>query len=200
MLNADDLAEAEGEALLAYAEAGLDPEHPPAIGPLCKALFGRAPMPKPHLAREAMMGMLGGEVLIYYRSGMTSARQRFCVAHEAGHGRRRQLHERSDALSEAKADLLGACLIAPRPAFLRAVKRLGHSVYDLAHSFKTTHAAALLRLGECVGRPVLLLGPRERQRGEPFIFGDVRKALRGGVPGCHPIKLADCGRWALMAG
>ncbi len=202
MLNADDLADAEGEALLAYDEAGLDPERPPAIGALCKALFGRPPEPVPHLAREAMMGVLDGAPRIFYRAGLWNARARFVCAHEIGHGRRRQLHQRADALAEAKADLLGACLIAPRPAFLRAIKRMGHAVYDLAHAFNTTQATACLRIAEVTGRPVLLLGAGgpDRQRGEPFVFGDVKKALRGAMrASVHPIKLADEKRWALMA-
>jgi hypothetical protein len=200
MLNALDVAWAEEESLRAYDEHGLDPEKPPAIGVLCKKLFGSAPVPIPGLPREAVMGILEGEVRIHYRAGMWSARARFCVAHEAGHGRMRFHHGTGDLRLEALADLLGACLIAPRPAFERMVRKCGHSVYDLAHAFSTTQAAAMLRLGEVTGRAVRLLGPRERIRGEPFEWPDVRKCLRGGCRKiAHPVKLEDERKWGLMA-
>lgn len=200
MLTLDDVAEAEWEALLAYEEAGLDPEFPLPVGETCKALFGRPPRPIPGLPREASMAILNNEVEIYYRASMWHGRARFACAHEMGHGRLRRHHGTGGLLLEAKADLLGACLLAPRPAFLRMVKKLGHSVYDLAHAFDTTHATALLRLGEVTGRPVRLLGQRERVRGEPFVWPDVRKCLAGRCRNVvHPIKLADEKKVGLMA-
>ncbi len=194
-----DVLGAEQEALTAYEEAGLDPSSPPPLSLLCERLFGTRPQPMAHLPREATMGILRGEVRIFYRSGTWAARARFGVAHEMGHGRRRQ-HHGSIQDVEANADLLGACLVAPRPAFERMVKRVGHSVYDLAHAFSTTHAAAMLRLGEVTGRPVRLLGERERTRGEAFDWPDAKRALRGLERArVHPVKLLDEKRWGLMA-
>lgn len=199
MITRGDVIEAEQESLRAYNEAGLDPERPPPISELCAGLFGTRPQPIAGLSREATMGVLRGEVRIYYRAGTWAARARFGVAHEMGHGRRRQ-HHGSIGDVEARADLLGACLVAPRPAFERMVARVGHSVYDLAHAFGTTHAAALLRLGEVTGRPVRLLGERERTRGDAFEWPDVKRALRGlERHRVHPVKLADEKRWGLMA-
>lgn len=145
------------------------------------------------------MGVLGGEVVIHYRAGLAPQRERFVVAHEAAHGLRRQQHGSLEDV-EARADLLAACLLAPRPAFLKLVRRFGHSVYDLAHALGCSQAVALLRLGEVTGRPVRLLGPRERVRGEPFVWPDVRRCLSGRHRDVvHPIKLADERKWGLMA-
>lgn len=200
MLTTDDVADCEGDALLAYEEAELDPERPPPIEKLCEKLFGTRPLVRPGLVREACMGILDGEVRIYSRSGLSLERRRFAVAHEISHGRSRTHHNKGGAAVEARADLLAACLLAPRPAFLKMVKKCGHSIYDLAHAFSTTQATAMLRLGEVVGRPVRLLGPRERIRGEAFVWPDVKKALRGDLRHIvHPVRLADEKRWGLMA-
>lgn len=200
MLDTDAVNACEEAAVADYVAHGLDPERPVSVVTLCEKFFGRGPEAVRGLPREALSGILAGEVLIRYRAGTPEPRARFLCAHEAAH-RRRGDHHGGIALVEARADLLGACLLAPRPAFAKMVDRVGHSVYDLAHAFGITHAAAMLRLGEVTGRPVRLLGARERLRGEPFPWEtvDVRRALAGRLrKTVHPIKLRDEQKWGLM--
>lgn len=145
------------------------------------------------------MGRVGGSVRIYVRAGVSPARARWLVCHELAHAVLGRYHSDTDPLLERRCDLLGSCLLAPRPAFRGLVKRLGHSVYDLAHALSATQAHCLLRLGETTGRPVRLLGQRERVRGDEFVWPDVRKCLRGEVRrAVHPVRLADEKKWGLM--
>lgn len=201
MLGREAIEECEGLAEGAYARAKLDQERPAAVGVLCERLFGSRPRREATLPREGLMGIVNGEVRIYVRASNNRARERLVGAHEMAHGLFGRFHSDTDWLLERRCDLLGACLLAPRPAFRLAVQRFGHSVYDLAHALSITQAAAMLRLGEVTGRPVKLLGPRERVRGEPFDWPDVRACLRGQHRGrVHPVRLADEGKWGLMAG
>jgi hypothetical protein len=201
MLDADDVEACEVEGIATYCAAGLDPERAAPIATVCRGLGWQAPRAERSLPREALSGVLHGEVVIRYRAGISAPRARFICAHEAAHRRRRD-HHGSHALVEARADLLGACLLVPRPAFERAVGRFGHSIYDLAHALGITQAAALLRLGEVMGRPVKLLGRTPRERGAEFGWAgiDTTRALRGELRKIvHPIKLRDEGKWGLMS-
>jgi hypothetical protein len=193
------LEDAEEMAVGMYVRARLDPERPAPPAKLCAALFGTKPSRVADLPRESVMGLVHGEVRIYVRSSVVPERARWLTCHEIGHAEVRRWCGGGEAL-ERSMDLLGACLACPRPAFERLVRRLGHSVYDLAHASATTHALAMLRLGEVTGRPVRLLGQRERERGEAFAWGDVRRALSGRERHrVHPIRLADEKKWGLMA-
>lgn len=192
--------ECEAAALFAYVKKGLDPERPPAPAVICEKLFGTVPRRERHLRREGLMGLVKGEVWIYVRASSNPTRERFVLGHEMAHGLLGRVHADGDHELERICDLLGSCLLAPRPAFEKAVKRYGHAVYDLAHALSITQASAMLRLGEVTGRPVRLLGPRERVRGEAFQWPDVRACLRGMHRArVHPVRLADEGKWGLMA-
>jgi hypothetical protein len=90
---------------------------------------------------------------------------------------------------ERVCDAIGAALVAPAPEFARAIVALDHSVTALAQAFDVPVSLALLRIGEVTGRPVRLLGPRPRERGQP------REDWTTGV---HPVRLAGEARWGLM--
>ncbi|NUP08396.1 MAG: ImmA/IrrE family metallo-endopeptidase [Polyangiaceae bacterium] len=194
------VAECEAIAVAAYVSRGLDPERPLPPGILCEKLFGTRPKRMAGLSREGRMGIVRGEVWIYVRAGTNAARERFVLGHEMAHGLLGEHHSDANIALERRCDLLGSCLLVPRPAFELAFRRWGYAVYDLAHALSITQASAMLRLGEVTGRSVRLLGPRERFRGEPFDWPDVRKCLRGGCRSiAHPIKLVDERKWGMIA-
>lgn len=194
-----DILDAETHAIAIYLRAELSPDRPAAPNALCRALYGTAPRREPRLPRESLMGIVAGEVRIYVRASVPTARAKWLAYHEVGHAETRRWCGEGEEL-ERQMDLLGACLACPRPAFEIALRRCGHSVYDLAHATGTTQALAMLRLGEVTGRSVRLLGRRERERGEAYEWGDVKRCLRGlDRARVHPIRLADEGKWGLMA-
>lgn len=201
MLSKSEIEACETMALDVYERCGFAPDRPVAPGLLCEVLFGTRPRICAGLPREGLMSMVDGAPWIYVRPSGHAARTRFVTAHEIAHpviGRR---HDDDDVHLEMRCDMLAMCLLAPRPAFELALRHCGHSVYDLAHALSITQAAAMLRLGEVTGRPVRLLGARERIRGEPFDWPDARACLRGLHRGrVHPVRLADEGKWGLMAG
>lgn len=202
MIDRDVVTDLEVEALLMYQEAGLDPERPATPAQLCEALYGTAPEVRRRLPRQSLMGLVRGEVRIFIDESVAPQRARWLAFHEISHARFGAYScSAADSSIERRCDLLGACLAAPRPAFEKMMKECGHGVYDLAHAFGTTQALAMLRLGEVTGRPVRLDGPIERVRGEPFAWPeDLAAAFKGRLRKvAHPIRLADEGRWGLMA-
>lgn len=201
MLFGSMVGRCEEIALATYAGRGLDPLAPPSMTALCRALFECAPEAKDDLPRESLMGVLDGRVSIFYRPELILTRRRFCIAHEIAHALLGTHHAHAHGGNvEAEADCLAACLLAPLPAWRAMIGRVGHSVYDLAHAFSITQSAALLRLGETEGRPVRLLGDRERVRGEAFDWPDSRLALAGRVRHrVHPVQLRDERKWGLIA-
>jgi len=189
MIDGDEL---EFEALALYAAAGADPSDPPGVDALCRRLLGSAPR------REAMIGLADLTPLpTGYRLRVNRLAPPEQVAFLIGHELAEWwLDERGISPAtlverEALCDALGARLACPGPAFAHAIDVLGHRVADLARRFRVPRALALLRIGEVARRPVRLLGTPIRTRGAPFDWH------RGRV---HPVRLADEGKWGLMAG
>lgn len=201
MLSPDDLADAEGSALAMLQIAKLDPSCVPSMATLARRLTGAAPQ------RARMVGLgdlthFREEWILRVNRALPTSRANWVVGHELGHWwfRTHQREPTEPAVLEAMCDVIGAALVVPREAFRAARAHLGDRVHRLAETFETTHALALLRVGEVTGRPVRLLGPRERVRGDHFIWGDTAACLRGAVRDVvHPVRLADEGRWGLMA-
>ena len=186
----------EGDALAIYGAAKADPDAPPAIASLCRALIGSAPQRVRMVGEADIVPFRGAWVLRVHRM-ILPARAAWLVGHELAewwyHARR---HTFSQVELEARCDALGAALVAPRPAFLRALKRVGHRVHVLAARFQTTQALALLRVGEVTGRPVFYDGRAARlARGQEFTWPADPLALPRRV--AHPIQVD--GRWGMMA-
>jgi hypothetical protein len=191
----------EGDADSLYRLANADPEDPPGVDVLCRALLNTAPIYADMVALSDLTPWPDG-----YRLRVNSKAPAHMVAALIGHELaewwfdRRGASFRSLAAREAACDTLGALLACPRPAFQAALQVLGHRVHELARRFHVSPALSLLRIGELTGRPVRLLGARDRERGEPFAWGDVRSCLAGKERHrVHPIRLADDRRWGLMA-
>ncbi len=194
MLDADTLGDIQGEAVAVLEAHGFDTEEPVDMLDLCVALTNH----RPELAsmrQEGSISWVHGAPRAFLRRGLHPMRQGWILGHELGHLRRRELGIPKDPTEEAWCDAYGAALLAPRPAFRRAVKLFGHRVKKLAGAFATTQAVAMLRLGEVVGRPVALLRGAVVQvaRGEPFVWP------LGPSKAAHPIRLLDEGRMGLMA-
>lgn len=190
--------EAEGDANQIMRDAGLFPEepaHPRTVAAKLGVEVERVRHARLAFRREADLAWVNGswKILIYEK--MTAAREGWIVGHELGHWylRTRGIYCEQE---EARCDAIGACLVAPKPAFLVAVGALGHRVHELADIFSTTQSLALLRLGETTGRPVLLFRkPSAIVRGEPFEWGDDPRKIPRSI--AHPIKVDD--GWGMMA-
>lgn len=181
-----------------YAVAGADPADPPAIGALCKMLTGHAPE-FVRMREPAYLPVVNGERRVYVRVGTDPARARWLVGHELAEWWYLRTAYRGEDV-ELRCDALGAALVAPRPAFLLALRARGHRVHELAKDFKTTQALALLRIGETTGRPVALVRPTPILRGEGFAWPTgpgLARAVRQPPPSVHPIRVD--GRFGLMA-
>lgn len=101
-----------------------------------------------------------------------------------------------DGADEAAADYLGAALIAPRAAFVRAHRVHGDGLDKLADAFGTTETGAALRLGEVLRRPLAVVAPKTvRVRGpEEWTWPDeatLRRWARNPRPGLRKAKLGD---------
>lgn len=189
MFGPDDLQEAEADAVEIMQRAGTFPEEPIHVRSLCERVgveversFGARLAHR----REASIIRLGPRWVVHLLMRMTAEREAWVLGHELGHWLHRSTG-RADR-SEAYYDAVGACLVAPRPAFVEAARVLGHRVHELAAAFGTLQGLALLRLGEVVGRPVCL---RRRgllvARGEPFEWGSNPSLLPRDV--AHPVRI-----------
>lgn len=89
----------------------------------------------------------------------------FYVAHELGHWLLRR-HDVDVHDEEAAADFIAGALLAPRRAFVAAVRTHGHDLTALAEAFDVTETSAALRLGEVLRVPLVVVAPsRVRVRG-----------------------------------
>jgi len=189
MLDADALADVEGDASLLLRIAQVDDDEPVDVVALCRALTGHAPWLS-RLGPQAQLARVGDGYRVCVRRGLLPERARWLVGHELAEWHYLRTGYRGEDI-EARCDALGAALVAPRRAFLSAVRERGHRVYALADDFGVTHALALLRIGEVTLRPVAL--PRRLGlvvRGEPYAWDESPS---------HPVRLRDEGRWGRMA-
>lgn len=185
----------EGAADALYREAGYDDGAPAPILGLAKRLLGPGALHRVHagaLRADAALVTVQGERRIYVRRGLSQPRLRFAVAHELAHwalGLDSSCRE-----NEEQCNALAACLVAPRRAFLRALRET--ELYkDLAERFVTTESCAALRQAEVTGEPTALVCPHTIYvRGDEWIWPAERElralAARGG-PGIRKARLKD---------
>lgn len=198
-LSEDDLGDAEGEALLALRAAHLDPHEPVSAVELCTRLTGCPP----RYAQQRADGQLVGDA-ITLRYGVRPSRVPGLLAHELGHWWYQRRGDHDDPRIELRCDAFALAVLAPRPAFERALRHVGHRVHRLADAFAVSQSFALLRVGEVARRPVaLVLGRDVVTRGGPFVWTDdpLRAARDSGWSIAHPLRITDDdpGRVGLMA-
>lgn len=191
-----DLADLEGTAAALYRQAGYDDGEPAPVIALATRLLGPGCVQRVHagaLPGDAALVTVHGERRIYVRKGLAPARLRFAVAHELAHW---ALGDCSTGVDlEARCDALAACLVAPRRAFLHALRETDR-YHLLAERFATTESCVALRLGEVTGEPLALVAPLSvRVRGEAYVWPGERElralAAKPRTPGIRKAKLRD---------
>lgn len=204
MLDADAIADVEGDADLLLRLARIDDEDVVDVLALARhrTMTGRGIF-RSRTGPESYLSGWGDDTQVCIRAGLLPERARWLVGHELA-----ELHYRRIGYvgedREARCDALGAALVAPRRAMRRAIREHAHRVHSLARELQVTQSLALLRLGEVDQRPVLLDRPGGViVRGRDFVWpsgpGLARAILRGG-DGCHPCPIRDEeGRRGLMA-
>jgi hypothetical protein len=205
MFDQETLFEIEALALEMLSAHGFDPDSSPSMDLLCKRVTKSAPLYTRIVGRKGYITPFGEDWLLGVHKMLPPFVQRETIGHELGEYTviKRGMVFETLAEREAWCDAFGACLVAPRPAFRRATRRIGHRVHVLARSFQTSQATAALRIGEVTGRSVLCLAKtRPIARGEPFAWPTTVEELRQVVQrpprGVHPVRTDDL--WTLMAG
>jgi hypothetical protein len=188
-----DAIEREAESL--YRSAGLDVVAGAAPGTLIRSLLGPESLrfvKERWLRGGGTLARVSSEWRVYLRFGMPPERARFVALHELAHWA-------MPGASEDDCDALAACLLAPRPAFERALaatarpRRSVLRVYsDLGAWFLCTDSFAALRHSEVTGAPLLLLSPaRARARGVAYPWPAETLLRRLDVPGLRKARLRD---------
>lgn len=150
-----DLDGLEAEQAAIYARAGAESDNPPGPLALAVALFGED---------RILYGGTDGRAALYDRdTGTLRLRRRgphkqraFALAHEVAEWWLSEHGAEAEEL-EALSDALAIRLLAPAPAFREAVKLWGRDVVQLADAFALTQTATVLRLGEVLRRPVIVV-------------------------------------------
>lgn len=181
-----------------YKRARLDPTTSASTVRLARVLLGDTAIelvPRHALRTPAMLARVGERWRIFVRRPITPQDLAFLCGHELAHWalRREGYHEPDE---EAAADYLGACLVAPRRAFLSALRDRNEDLSELARVFVATESLCALRTGETTGRVLALVSPSlVRVRGlRPFEWGDeatIRRLARRGGPGLARTRLRD---------
>lgn len=188
-----DVVAIEVEAARLYRVAGLDYWRGAAVGELVRGLLGGDALrtaPASALPADGVIARVHGRWFIYVREGLRDAR--FVALHELAHW------ALGAGATETECDRLAAALLAPRPAFDRAIRELGprRSYTGLARWFGSTETAAALRYGEVTGEPLVVVAPASvRVRGaayswpsEPELRGLVKERR---LPGLSKATLRD---------
>lgn len=193
----------EGTAERLYLDAGLDPRAPAPALALIEGLVGRGNIrmvPPTALSCDAALVRVRSEWRIYIRNDLHPKARRFAAMHELAH------LELGLRAPESHCDALAAALIAPRPAFERAVRDVGHELPALARCFATTESCVGMRLGEALAKPVALVGVDGdilRVRGPAFDWppaSKLRAIAHGAAHSClKRARLSDAPRVLVSA-
>lgn len=189
-MDADTLADVEGDALAIYKLAGFDADDTPSAAQLCRKLFGIGPEYSRHLRTEADSCTLRGQHRVFVRPGLLAARSRWLVGHEVAEWWYRKIgYVGADV--EERCDALGAALIAPARA-VREAWRTTEDTVLLAALLATTQSVAHLRVGEVIGVPVVLVQRRRIiVRGDEWGWPSERELLRPTDPRMLLVAITD---------
>lgn len=189
-MDADVLADVEGDALAIYRMGGFDPDDTPSTGQLCRKVLGVGPQYSKHLRTEADSCLLRGQWRIFVRPGIGAERARWLVGHELAEWWYRRIgYVGADV--EERCDALGAALVAPARA-VREAWRTTEDAVLLAALLSTTQSIAHLRVGEVLGFPTALVRRgRIIVRGEEWGWPSERELLRPTDPRLLVVKITD---------
>lgn len=192
-----DQAEVERIAANILEEGQQDPEEPPRLARLVVALMGpNAVDYASSLRGDGALVRIGDDWRIFVRHRLPLERRTFAIAHElAEWWMRVRLQYRSGDVEHA-ANGIAAAVLAPRPAFVRALRFFGGSLPELAEAFGVTESHAALREAEITHQPRALVSPAlVRVRGpETFVWPDertLRAWARRSRPGLRKTRLTD---------
>ncbi len=187
-----DAAVLEYLSLALYEEAGEDPSEPVSPVRLAKRLIGADGVtfvPRSALHHDwAMLTKIAGRPRIVVRRDIPLAELGHTIAHELAHWalRRAQLLDAEDV-----CDYLAAALVAPAPAFRRALGLIGTSLPNLANAFRTTQSLVALRWAESTATPLALVRPGlVRVRGEREFPWPADRVVRTWARVAAPASLA----------
>lgn len=193
MLDTDALADVDGDCGAIYSMARAELDAPPSIATLVRRLLGVSPR-LVSMKTEASLAMVEGQPRIFVRRGTRPTRARWLAGHELAEWWYARVGYRGEDIEE-RCDALGAALVIPRPAFVRAWRTYGDDPAEIATALDTTQSLALLRLGECIGTPVVLLRPGGPiVRGSEFVWpceAELRRAAKIGRPGLRKVQMTD---------
>jgi hypothetical protein len=193
----------EREAARLYALAGLEIGRSAPPAGLARRLLGTSAVrvvPASALPAGGAIARVGSSWRIYLREGIPGRQARFTVVHELSHW------ALGPGASEEDCDALAARLLAPRPAFERALRQTGASYTRLARWFGCTETFAALRYGEVTDEPLVVVAPANvRIRGRSYSWPSeptLRELAR--APRLHGVRKArlrdDPVRVAMRAG
>lgn len=200
-----DVAELEGIAVEAHERAGSDPERPWSTFRLARALLGPGAVVRPTsiAGAPAATYTLNGQRTIAVKARLPIAYAAFFCGHELAHV---FLEKYVGDDLEPACDYLGAALVAPRPAVIRAHRAHGFDLAGHAAEFVATQTLCALRVGEVLRLPLAVVAPTVRVRGpEEWVWPDertLRAWARRPPPGLELAKTRltdDPGRVVLRA-
>jgi hypothetical protein len=193
------LDDAEGTARYLYERAGFEYKNEVLPSLIAERLYGPGCVRVvAHSARLAEVTTHGGRVRIAVSS--RAREPEWLIGHELAHLAEGTRHARGGE-TEARCDLIGACLLMPPRAFREALSRFGEDYAALAEHFGTSETAVALRVGEVLGEGRVVVTPHTvLARGDVQITQDeARRLARRGGPGVVAVGLGRR-RWALRAG
>ena len=150
----------ESLSLALYQEAREDPDEPVSPVRLARRLLGADGVRLvPRLALQtdwAALIQINGHPCIAVRRDVPDAELGHTIARALAKWalRRAQLLDANDI-----CDYVAAALVAPAPAFRRALSSIGPNLPELADVFRTTQSLVALRWGESTARPLALVRP-----------------------------------------
>ncbi len=186
-----------------YRHAGLEQTDGVAPSALISALLGAGSirwLGHPWIPEGGSLVRVGDRWRVYLRRDLPLAQVRFVALHELAHW------ALGPGATEDECDALAARLLAPAPAFERALCETGPSYTRLARWFGCTETFAALRYGEVTEEPLVVVAPANvRIRGREYSWPsepELRGLVRGrAVRGVRKARLRDDPmRVALRAG
>lgn len=183
----------EREAARLYAAAGEGIAGGTSPARLVRGLLGADSirwLGEPWIPGGGSIARVGRRWRIYLRKDLPLAQLRFVALHELSHW------ALGPGATEDDCDALAARLLAPRPAFERALATVGPSYPRLARWFGCTETFAALRYGEVTEEPLVVVAPANvRIRGREYSWPSeielrgLAKARR--LPGLSRATLRD---------
>lgn len=178
---------AEAACRLIYAAARADLERPPGPVALAEAVLGHGSVRGVDML-PGDVAIVDDVILVRRRTDPSSCAARISRALARIWMQRMLAHP-----SEHFCSTLGAFLLLPHHAVVRALEMVGPDAPRLATAFVAPEAAVALRIAEIIGRPTLLVTPAcVRVRGLPWPWPETAAGLRAIAAHAGPGLMRTC--------